>query len=29
MFAATVWDLLKEIHPSKAAVAAGTPLTWS
>jgi undecaprenyl-diphosphatase len=24
MFAATVWDLLKEIHPSKAAVAAGT-----
>jgi undecaprenyl-diphosphatase len=23
MFAATVWDLLKEIHPSKAAVAAG------
>jgi undecaprenyl-diphosphatase len=24
MFAATCWDLLKEIHPSKAAVAAGT-----
>ena len=24
MFAATVWDLLKEIHPSKAALAAGT-----
>jgi undecaprenyl-diphosphatase len=24
MFAATVWDLIKEIHPSKAAVAAGT-----
>jgi undecaprenyl-diphosphatase len=24
MFAATAWDLLKEIHPSKAAVAAGT-----
>ena len=23
MFAATVWDLIKEIHPSKAAVAAG------
>jgi undecaprenyl-diphosphatase len=23
MFAATVWDLLKEIHPSKAAIAAG------
>jgi undecaprenyl-diphosphatase len=23
MFAATCWDLLKEIHPSKAAVAAG------
>ena len=24
MFAATVWDLIKEIHPSKAAVAEGT-----
>jgi len=24
MFAATVWDLIKEIHPSKAALAAGT-----
>jgi undecaprenyl-diphosphatase len=24
MFAATCWDLLKEIHPSKAAIAAGT-----
>lgn len=24
MFAATVWDLLKEIHPSKTALAAGT-----
>jgi len=24
MFAATVWDLLREIHPSKAALAAGT-----
>ena len=24
MFAATCWDLLKEIHPSKAALAAGT-----
>ena len=24
MFAATVWDLLKEIHPSKAAITAGT-----
>ena len=24
MFAATAWDLLKEIHPSKAALAAGT-----
>lgn len=24
MFAATVWDLIKEIHPSKTAVAAGT-----
>ena len=24
MFAATTWDLIKEIHPSKAAIAAGT-----
>jgi undecaprenyl-diphosphatase len=24
MFAATIWDLLKEIHPSKSALAAGT-----
>ena len=24
MFAATCWDLLKEIHPSKSAIAAGT-----